>query len=84
MSVAQVNLKNSNSSFIKRGTIIDKKLEQITDIYKAEEYVRSLPLSLTAKKELLNNNYKIQELRMKETKYNDTFHSKHVAKVSTF
>jgi len=76
MSVAQVNLKNSNSSFIKRGKIIDKKLEQITDIYKAEEYVRSLPLSLTAKKELLNNNYKIQELRMKERKYNDTFHLK--------
>jgi hypothetical protein len=86
MSDFQVNLKNTKSSFIKRGKIIDKKLGQITDIYKAEEYVRSLPLSLTAKKELLNNNYKIKELRMREKKYNDKFHLKRPYKnlVSSF
>ena len=74
--MSEVNLKNSNSSFSKKIKKIDETLGRLTDIYKAEKYIRLLPLTLTAKKELLNNNSKIKELRLKEKKYNDSFHLK--------
>lgn len=74
--MSEVNLKHSNSSFSKKIKKIDETLDRLTDIYKAEKYIRLLPLTLTAKKELLNNNSKIKELRQKEKKYNDSFHLK--------
>ena len=74
--MSQVSLKKSDSSFSRKSKKIDERLEQLTNIYKAEEYIRSLPLTLTAKIELLNNNSQIQKLRSKEKKYNDTFHIK--------
>ena len=74
MSAVKGDLKKSLTSFKKKSKKIDEKIESFTDIYKAEDYVRSLPFSLSKKRQILETNPKIKELRKKERKYNTTYH----------
>jgi hypothetical protein len=62
---------------------IEQKLKKFTDIYEAEEYVRSLANINTAKKlDLLKSNEKIVQLRNDKKHYRTTFHLKKRGKFS--
>ena len=79
----QKDLIRSKSSLKKK---IEDPIKKFNDIYKAEDYVRSLPQSLTDKIKILNNNPRIKELRANERKYNATYHLKkpYTSLVSSF
>lgn len=46
-----------------------KGLKKYTDINEAEEYVRSYPIALSDKIQILNENEKLNELRESKTNY---------------
>jgi hypothetical protein len=75
MSKRKGGVRARNSTYLER--FIEKqirKLEKFDDIYKAEEFIRSLPLSLSEKRKILNTNDRLKKLKENEEHYSTSYH----------
>lgn len=66
-SIRFLGLISKMKSFSRKKLI--KGLKKYTDINEAEEYVRSYPIALSDKIQILNENEKLNELRESKTNY---------------
>ena len=57
-----------------------KSLDEFDDIYKAEEHIRSYPISLKEKAEVLSSNELLNELRFNKRDYSPKFQLNKVVK----
>jgi hypothetical protein len=71
------------ASIAKDDSLIKKRLAKFDDVYKAEDFLRSLPTSLERKRAILNTDTHLKELQDEKNDYSSSLHLKKVKKLKS-